>query len=124
MSKPLDQIIMQRAIDLVEAGWCQYTYARTSQGKFVDWRSSEAVAFCAVGAILRAMDEVLGPNEAQKFVRFSQLIAPLNESSQNLMYVNDTTDKAQTLAAMRQCLSVLRGSGSDSPSPEDRLPKH
>lgn len=108
MSKPLDHIILQRAIELVEAGWTQHTVARTAKGTFVDWRSSQAVAFCAVGAILRAMDEVLGPNEAQKFVRFSQLIAPLNESSQKLMYVNDTTDKVQTLAAMRQCLNSLR----------------
>src|SRR4051795_3059614 len=111
MSKPLDQIIMRRAIELVEAGWTQYTYARDMKGAFVNCHSPEAVSFCAVGAVMRAMDEVLSPEQAQSFCRFSKLVAPLNERPYNLMYINDSTDKEQTLAAMRRCLTQLE-SGS------------
>ena len=60
MSKTLDRTILERAIKLVEAGWTQYAYARDANGKAVDWRSGAATSFCAVGAILRAMHDLVG----------------------------------------------------------------
>jgi len=110
MSKTLDETIMERALALVETGWTQYAYARTRKGRFVDWRSPEAVSFCAVGAILKAMDDVLGPNQVQSIAHFSKLIASL--PSHTLMSINDNTDKEHILSGMRASLEHLRAAAS------------
>jgi hypothetical protein len=100
-------MVMERAIKLVEAGWTQHTYARNKEGTCVNWRSEVANSFCAMGAILRAAHEVLGEDQSAGWIRIAHIIAPVADDDRNLMYLNDTTDKEGTLAAMRRCLNEL-----------------
>lgn len=50
--------ILERAANLVSAGWAQGVVGRYKNGDACGWDDSEAVSWCALGAINRAaMDE-------------------------------------------------------------------
>lgn len=54
--------VLTRAADLVEQGWCQDGIARDVHGQRVPWDSPVAVAWCAQGAMHRALrDAGAGP---------------------------------------------------------------
>ena len=59
--------IIERAGELISKGWVQHVYATNELKKPVDWRKSDACAFCLEGAIFRAsyelaLDDVLVSN--------------------------------------------------------------
>ena len=51
---PTPADILNRAADLVKAGWTQHSLAIDAQGKNVDYRSADVVKVCLVGALDRA----------------------------------------------------------------------
>jgi hypothetical protein len=50
--------VFRRAAELVEHGWCRWNLAQTTYRKSVSPLDTNAVRWCAVGAIIRASDEV------------------------------------------------------------------
>lgn len=47
----VDKAVLVAARALVAKGWCQDVYARDADGREVDPKSSNAVAWCALGAL-------------------------------------------------------------------------
>ena len=107
MSKTLDRTILERAIKLVEAGWTQYAYARDANGKAVDWRSGAATSFCAVGAILRAMHDLVGAPKDDHIGVYIRIVYPQGKGRRNLMHCNDTSTKERTLQLMQKKMEGL-----------------
>ena len=77
MAKRLQYQVIARALKLVsdEQTWTRGSFARNAQGRPCPIRSSEAVRFCAVGALSRAAYDLLGESahvslidEAESFV--------------------------------------------------------
>jgi hypothetical protein len=58
MTKALDQVVWERAIEIMNAGWTQNAMARDARGEVAPIQSKEAVAFCAYGALIRAAHEI------------------------------------------------------------------
>jgi len=52
-----DEAIFDRAAQLVESGWSQGVSARSDDGTVCRWESPDAKAFCAMGAVARALHE-------------------------------------------------------------------
>jgi len=48
---------LEHAASLIEKGWCQGAFAKDKNGKPVVAASPEAVAWCAAGAVMRAMHD-------------------------------------------------------------------
>ena len=60
MSKPNEEVVLERALALLEAGYCREAAARDAGGCSVDVYSPDAVEFCALAAIARALTETVG----------------------------------------------------------------
>ena len=56
MSKTIQ--VLERAAELVEQGWTQGVVARTPSGNECDFYSSQACAWCAIGALDRGCHEI------------------------------------------------------------------
>ena len=56
--------ILTEAVALVSRSWCQGAAARDRKGRPVDFTSSEAYSFCALGAIERACGSHVKPGES------------------------------------------------------------
>lgn len=52
--------IIERTIDLIDAGWTSGAYARNRDGKAVAYHAKDATCFCTVGAVYRAVHDVMG----------------------------------------------------------------
>ena len=52
--------VIRRAAELLEAGWQPRSLAEDADGMEVDNASPEAAAYCVVGALWRAADEIAG----------------------------------------------------------------
>lgn len=55
---PTDALVLERAAQLIEAGWTTGTYARDELDDCVDPTSEEANQFCLLGAVWRAEVEL------------------------------------------------------------------
>lgn len=53
-----ENMILERAQELILNGWCQSGFAQTELGEDVWPDEEDAVSFCATGAIIRAMFEL------------------------------------------------------------------
>jgi hypothetical protein len=53
-----EDMILERAQELIQEGWCQHGFAKTELGEEVWPDEDEATEFCATGAIIRAMHEL------------------------------------------------------------------
>ncbi len=62
MARSLQHQIVARALDIIsdEERWTCLAVARTANGSHCDCRDVAATRFCAVGALYRASDELLG----------------------------------------------------------------
>ena len=60
MSKTLNSVLIERAIELIESGWTQNATSRDEYGRKVCPSSKHAVSFCGYGALMRAAWEVAG----------------------------------------------------------------
>jgi hypothetical protein len=107
MSKTINRMAMERAIKLVEAGWTQGSWAQDSNGACVDWDAKEAVSFCAVGAIMRAMRELLGSDILPFIWPYRRPSFLSGEEAADMMARNDVGTKEMTLEMMREKLATL-----------------
>ena len=107
MSKNIDRMVMERAIKLVDAGWIQGCWARDANGRCVDWGAEDAVAFCAVGAIMRATRELLGSDIHPFIWSYRRMSCLTNEEAADMMATNDVGTKEMTLEMMREKLATL-----------------
>lgn len=51
-------MILEEALRLVQLGWCRENLAEDAGGEYVDPGCADAVAWCATGALLGAMDRL------------------------------------------------------------------
>jgi hypothetical protein len=107
MSKSLKRIAMERAIELVEAGWAQGFWAADKNGARIDWTSQDAVAFCAVGAILRATYDLIGQEREPLIWEVRHCAGLTSEEAAEMMANNDFGTKETTLQMMRDRLATL-----------------
>lgn len=56
--KEIEDAILERAIELLQAGWCQNEQAKKKNGRYTFPEDDEATSFCATGAIARAMKDL------------------------------------------------------------------
>jgi hypothetical protein len=107
MSKTIDRMVMERAIKLVESGWMQGSWAQDRNGARVNWDAKEAVAFCAVGAIMRATRDLLGSDIHPFIWSFRRMSCLTSEEAADMMARNDVGTKEMTLEMMREKLATL-----------------
>jgi hypothetical protein len=50
-----ENLILERAIELLQSGWCQGAYAEDEYGEVLDAEEEDAVAWCATGSLMKAM---------------------------------------------------------------------
>src|SRR5689334_11516028 len=106
MSQSLNRMVLERAIKLVESGWTQGTWARKKDGQPCDWDSDAAIAFCAVGALLRATREVLGI-ERNLMGSFSRIPFITRVEAVELVAANDKGPRETVLAMLRARLEEV-----------------
>jgi ketosteroid isomerase-like protein len=106
MSKSLNHMILERAIELVEAGWAQGVWAHDARGMPCDWQSDDAVAFCVVGAILRAHQELLGVSQDRVWP-IGRMPSLAGYEAEEMMTKNDHGTQESTLAMLRDKLAAL-----------------
>jgi hypothetical protein len=97
---------MESAIELVEAGWAQGVWALNAEGRPVDWDSSDAVAFCGVGAIMRATHELLGTPRPLVW-SFGHMPFLTRGEADEMIIKNDEGTKESTLVMLRDKLASL-----------------
>ena len=82
---------LKQARSLLAAGWCQRTQARNREGAPVRVESHEAVSFCAMGALRRA---IKGATPAENWSTFNKSYDLLDnvacEVSSGITHYNDT----------------------------------
>jgi hypothetical protein len=111
MAKPLQHQIISRALDLIrdETNWTTIYVARTASGSPCSCMDERAVRFCAIGALARAAQELVGTDErigverayqAEKFV-----LAANNRPYQTLPAINDREGHAIIVALFKQALA-------------------
>jgi hypothetical protein len=106
MSKSLNRMVMERAIELVESGWTKGLWAQDRNGKPRDWDSGEAVAFCAVGAIMRATHELLGMPRPLVW-SFGRMGFLTGDEAREMIYKNDEGTQESALMMLREKLAAL-----------------
>lgn len=65
MKKNWRALVLDRALELIRKGWTKRVLARDARGRDVDIDSSDAKAFCALGAIERAEFELKAPKRVR-----------------------------------------------------------
>jgi hypothetical protein len=95
--------ILQRARNLIEAGWIQGGFAKDAKGNRVACTSPDAVCFCAVGALLRAAHEI-APSDHDVYLKAKQQI--MNRittiGEMNITTWNDHTSRDDVLRVFNQ----------------------
>src|SRR4051812_1099310 len=105
MSKIIEAVVIERAIKLIESGWCQCTEARDADEDRVSWCSKRAVRFCAMGAIKRAARDVTGRKDVKLARNIIRSFDAMTEAG--IMAVNDLDGKELVLKVMRERLEML-----------------
>lgn len=101
MSKGIEKMVIERALALIEKGFMKKAVAATRRGKHVEVTSDEAVKFCAVGAIERAMWELTGQE------RFRDAVMIVHNVHERLMSENDEKGKERVIQLFKQRLAEL-----------------
>jgi hypothetical protein len=83
------QLILSRAAELVEPGRSKGKFAEDQDGNYVPTDSAEAVQFCAVGALWRAMVETGGTKKD-----FDEALAALSSAVGSLLPLPEWSDLA------------------------------
>jgi hypothetical protein len=99
-------MVMERAIELVESGWANGVWALNAKGEPCDWESRDAVAFCAVGAIMRATQELLGTPRPLVW-SFGEMPFLTRAEADEILIENDDGTKESTLAMLREKVAAL-----------------
>ncbi len=106
MSKSLNRMVVERAIELVKSGWAKGVWALNQEGEPRDWDSPDAIAFCAVGALMRATHELLGT--PRSLVRsFAEMPFLTRGEADEMIMGNDEGTQERALAMLREKLATL-----------------
>lgn len=106
--------VLSTAADLVDAGWCQRTYAQDANGNYCSVDAERAAVFCARGAVHRA---VLNLNDGHFNEDLLERATERLESTVNAAFGtrqisrwNDTTGRsqAQVSSAMRLAATAAK----------------
>lgn len=109
MSKSIEEVVIERALEILEKGWCREAYAEDVDGWPVSPYSKQAVAFCAEGAIKRATQEMLGPGRSRIAARIIRQIDHMCaiENKEALLVINDDEGQVAAMGVMRDWLGRL-----------------
>jgi hypothetical protein len=101
----LEMMVLEVAAQLVEKGWTKGALARDAEGYAVSLESDDAVCFCAIGAINRAV-WWLGPQGgvwvAVIIMNDVQAVLPSHEKSLHFWNDYDAKDAAEVAAKLRE----------------------
>ena len=101
MSKSIEALVIERALQIMKRGWTNLTWAKDAEGNQVAWYSPRAVSFCAEGAVRLAVRELVGKGNHQ----LGETI--LRRMPNNVLVVNDGEGKRAVMKLMRQRLAEL-----------------
>ena len=101
MSKSIERMVIERALQIMKKGWCDYSWAKDAKGDRVAWYSPRAMSFCAEGAVRRAVRELAG----KRNYKLAENI--LRRMPENIMVLNDGEGKRAVMKLMRQRLAEL-----------------
>ena len=109
MAKTLQQQIIVRALELIsdDSKWTEATDARDAHGRPCRVEASEAVRFCAVGALARAVFELTGGSFALADQIETAVLAANGLSGlelESLPWINDREGRERIVAMFRKAL--------------------
>jgi hypothetical protein len=99
-------MVIERAIELVESGWAKDVWTLDAEGQPCDWESRDAVAFCAVGAIMRATQELLSTPRPLVW-SFGEMPFLTRAEADEMIMENDEGTQECALAMLREKLATL-----------------
>lgn len=105
-AEPTVREVLHRAADLLEEfGWCQGYFAEDSAGEWVEEDDAAAVAFCASGALLRAMADLNAP-----YMRSTNELLKTPPGFSHTPEWNDAPGrtKAEVVACLREAAEASR----------------
>jgi hypothetical protein len=109
MAKTLQHQIITRALELIEeeAGWTRAAIARTASGEVCEIIDRAAVRFCAIGALSRAVHELLGdPSSLQVYQVAEFILAASNSPQDSLARINDAYGHAVVVDMFKRALAA------------------
>ena len=112
MSKGIERIIVERALELLKGGHTRRTGARDGRGRYVVCTSETAIRFCALGAIWRATREVMGTPRGKGIASMTERECGLTldisgRIDRDLIEINDNKGKEAVLALFERRLREL-----------------
>ena len=100
----IENRVMERAAELTASGWCAGALARDADGNNVDPNSPKAVAWCAEGALKKAVCEISNERfplmDLRVMARFKNNINPYPRR-EGVMTYNDAADGKHIAACFR-----------------------
>ena len=113
MAKTLQHQIIARAVELIsdERRWTVGAMARNTQRQSCAGYTTEAVRFCAIGALTRAVFELLGPPSNPDLVdQIEAMVLAANGLERtNLACINDRQGREAILELLRKALVGISG---------------
>ncbi|KAB2938018.1 MAG: hypothetical protein K8F92_15660 [Hyphomicrobium sp.] len=101
MSKSIERMVIERAIELLKQGWTDGPLAIDAKGRAVSPWSEKAVAWCAWGSLQRAALEVTGKVNLRLVDKIEAGFV------KNVVRVNEFEGKSAVLRVMRKRLKML-----------------
>jgi hypothetical protein len=108
MSLPLQHQIIARALDLIkeESNWTRVYVARADDGKPCACMDTSATRFCAIGALVRAANELMGATGAEHaYEAEKNILRANNRPYDTLPTINDNEGHAMVVAMFRTALA-------------------
>jgi len=111
MSLPLQHQIISRALGLIkeEANWTSVYVARAADGKPCACMDERAMQFCAIGALVRAANELVERGEvgaAQAFKAEKFILKANNRPYDTLPCINDAEGHHTIVAMFKRALEA------------------
>lgn len=110
-----EQLVVGRAVALMEQGWCGSTRAVTVDGFAVSPLSSRAKKFCAIGALSRAIyDEGMGvsyaldgaPSRSARQLHDKILDKVRSNDRRGLVMINDVDGREAAIGALKRAVEL------------------
>ena len=109
MSKPIQHQIVARAFEIIEKEerWTRLAVARRANDRMCDVADPRAVRFCAIGALRRAAQELLGGDSLEECFSAAQFVLKANgRPDDTLPRINDHEGHAVIMAMFQRALAT------------------
>ncbi len=108
MANSLQHIIVARALELIsdEAHWTRGALAVTDGGDLCATQDLSAQRFCALGALFRAAEDLLGDGHIDHAQLVAQHVMRANNRYGSLPAINDSEGHAVIIAMFRNSLAA------------------